>query len=637
VLAGRPPYQVMDKTLAEAARIIHDAEPTRLRTAVRDIPADVDTIVSKALEKEKDRRYSSAADLAEDIRRFLRDDPIVARAPSAGYQVRKFARRHKALVAGVLASFVLLLAGVITTSWQAVRASRAEQAAQARAQEAETARAQSEAVTTFVTDMLASVDPAEARGRDVSVREALDAAAKKIDAGAMAKQPAVEIAVRNAIGSTYAGLGLLDAAETQLRAAAALEARTGATAAVRGDTQAQIVSVMYAAGKYPEAEAAAREALRLRREAYGPNHADVAQSLDDLGAILMARRLPDQAEPMMREAVAMKKRLLPAGDPKIAVSLNNLGYLLWSRRKYQDAESAYREALASDRQTLGADHPEIATRLINLAVLYRDWGRPDEMEPLAREALAIRRKVLGPEHPEITDANETLATALELRGEHREAESLLRDALALSQRIFGEVNLHTARLQHSLAFVLWKEGKYAEAAPHFRLAVTNIPKTYGPTYRGGRLSVANLAHNLNGLGDHRAAESTAREALAAYRQVPSDELVVSPLVALGDALAAQGRYSEAEPLLREARATAEKNTPVRYPWLKGQALSSLGAVSAARHEADAEQLLLDGYESLHAAKSTPPPLLRASITRLVAFYTAAGKRQDAARWRARLD
>jgi serine/threonine protein kinase len=125
VVAERPPYELERKSLPEAARIIQDVEPTRLTSATdADVPADVETIVAKALEKEKERRYSSAADLADDIRRFLRDEPITARPPSAAYQVAKFARRHKAIVAAVVAAFLVLVSGVVATSLQAVRARR---------------------------------------------------------------------------------------------------------------------------------------------------------------------------------------------------------------------------------------------------------------------------------------------------------------------------------------------------------------------------------------------------------------------------------------------------------------------------------------------------------------------------------
>jgi tetratricopeptide (TPR) repeat protein len=636
VLAERPPYELDRKSFAEAARIIHEDEPTRLRSATRTVPADVETIVAKALEKEKERRYSSAAEMAEDIRRFLRDEPIAARPPSAAYQVRKYARRHKAIVAGVLASVVVLLFGVVATSWQAVRASRAERVAEARAHEAEIEKAKAEAVARFLTEMLASVDPSQARGRDVSVREALDAAAAKIDSGAMSKQPAVEIAVRDVIGTTYGGLGLFGAAEQQLRASIDLESRTGASALVRADTHARLVNVLYRAGKKADAIDIAREALRLRREILGETHADVATSLDDLGAMLMDGDLAS-AESLMRESLAIRRKLLPADDPQLAVGLSNLAYAIWRKGNLQEAESMFREALSLDRRRLGNDHPEVPIKLINLAVVLRDQGRLDVAEPLAREAVAIRRKILGDAHPELANALDVLAGALEGQGRNAEAEGLLREALAISQRTFGELNLNTARMHHNLGWVLCKEGAYIEAEPHLRTAVVNIPKTYGPTYRGARLAVSNLAHNLNGLGDARAAESTARQALALYRQAPADRMVATTLIALSQALVAQRRQEEAAPHLREALDTVERHPQVRFPWFKGEIQSTLGSVLAAQGKpAEAETLLLAGYEGLRDLPSTPPLRLRAALERLVSFYVANGRSADAVAWRNRL-
>jgi tetratricopeptide (TPR) repeat protein len=637
VLAERPPYELDRKSLAEAARIIQHEEPTRLSAATRAIPADVETIVAKALEKEKERRYSSAAELAEDIRRFLRDEPIAARPPTTAYQVRKFARRHKAIVAGVTGSLLILLFGVVATSWQAVRALRAERVAAARAQEADLERSKAEAVTSFLTEMLASVDPSQAQGRDVSVREALDAAALRIDAGEMAQQPEVETAVRNVIGTTYSSLGLYEPAERHLRTAIELQSKTNASPLERADTHARLVSALYAAGKRAEAEPSAREALRLRRETLGSLHADVASSLDDLGAVVGAGGDNAAAEPLVREALAIKRQVLPPDHPKLAVGLNNLGFILWRKGELKEAESLYREALDIDRRTLGGEHPEIPIRLLNLAVLYRDLGRPAEAEAMAREALGIRRKIFGDQHSDISDALDVVAAALDDQGRTAEGEALLREALTIARRAYGEVNLNTARLQHNLGWALWKQGKYSEAAPLLRSASVNIPKTYGPTYRGARLALSNLAHNLNAQGEARAAESTAREALAAYRQAPTDHMVVTALIALSHALIAERRAAEAIPHLREALATVEKHPQVRYPWFKGEVQSTLGAALAAHGEsAEAEQLLLAGYDGLRAVASTPPPRLRVAAERLVAFYVAAGKPGEAASWRARL-
>jgi tetratricopeptide (TPR) repeat protein len=636
VLTGRLPYDLDCASFAEAVRVVHDAEPARLSVSIKRVPPDLETIVAKALEKDKERRYGSAAELAEDIRRFLRDEPIAARPPNAAYQIWKFARRHKVAVAAALAFVMTLLVGVVTTSWQAVRARRAERAAATRAQEAELEKAKAQAVAGFLTEMLSAVDPSKARGREVSVRDALDAAAAKVDAGEMADQPEVESAVRDVIGTTYGSLGLYDAGERQLRASIALQSKPDADPLVRAETHAQLVSLLYSAGKYPDAEQNAREALRLRRETPGAPQDRVASSLDDLGAVLMARGDAAQAEPLMRESLALRRRVLVPDDPDLAVGLSNLAYLLWRKGSLEEAESMYREALDIDRRKLGNDHPELATRLINLAVLLRDRARPDQAEPLAAEALAIRRKVLGNQHPDVANALDVLAGVLDDRGRNAGAETLLREALGILLAR-GELSMDAARLQHNLGWMLWKQGAYAEAEPLLRAAVVNIPKTYGPTYRGARLAAANLAHLLNAQGDVRGAERVAREVLAAYRKAPNDRTVVTALIALSHSLVAQRRYAEAVPLLREALQISEQHPQVRFPWFKGEIQSTLGAVLAAQRKTDeAEPMLLAGYEGLQGAASTPPPRLRAALERLVSFYAASGRADEAATFRRQL-
>ena len=342
--------------------------------------------------------------------------------------------------------------------------------------------------------------------------------------------------------------------------------------------------------------------------------------------MLISRADMAGAEELVREALAIQRNLLPAGDPKLAVTLSNLGFIQWRKGSLEEAEALYTEALNIDRRALGNDHPEIPIKLLNLAVLMRDRGRPEAAETFAREALAIRRKILGDEHPDLSDAMDVVAAALEQRGRNAEAEPILREALAIALKAYGEVNLNTARLRHNLGWVLWKEGAYAEAEPLLRVAVTNIPKTYGAAYRGNRLAVSNLAHNLNGLGDVRAAETTARRALSLYREAPTDRMVVTALIALSHALMAQRRGDEAAPLLQEALASVEQHPQIRYPWFKGEIQSSLGAVLAAQTKLDdAERLLVAGYEGLRDTPSAPPPRIRAALERLVSFYAATGR------------
>ena len=278
LLAGRLPYEI-SKRLHEAMRTIREEDPSRLSTIDRRYRGDVETIVAKALEKDKTRRYASAAELAADITHYLKDEPIVARPPTTSYQLQKFARRHKALVGGVAAVFVVLVAGVVVSSWQAIRASRAEHAAVqerdraaaaervavqqrdratdaeqaatsardeavtakgvavaaegqakqerdravAEKQRADTESATAKAVTEFLQkNLFEQVTGGTERGaaQDLSVSGALDRTAGRID-GTFAGQPLVEAGVREAVGLAYMGLSLWDKATLQFDRAVA--------------------------------------------------------------------------------------------------------------------------------------------------------------------------------------------------------------------------------------------------------------------------------------------------------------------------------------------------------------------------------------------------------------------------------
>jgi len=164
LLADRLPYNLSNK-LHEALLAIREEDAVRLSSVNRSYRGDIETIVAKSLEKDKSRRYSSAAELAGDIRRYLTNEPIVARPPTLTYQLQKFAIRHKALVGGLASVFAVLVAGIIVSTWQAARATRAERAAteqRDRAMQAESAtHAEMERATT--AEHLASAAEAQAR------------------------------------------------------------------------------------------------------------------------------------------------------------------------------------------------------------------------------------------------------------------------------------------------------------------------------------------------------------------------------------------------------------------------------------------------------------------------------------------
>ena len=200
LLAQKMPY-ALSNLLHEAVQTIRLVEPQKLSSINRSYRGDIETIVSKALEKDKERRYPSAAALAADIRRYLRDQPIAARPPSTAYERRKFARRNKALVIGVSAVFVVLLAGVIASTWEAINARRAQR-------EAEKETAIAKAVNDFLQkDLLGQASAFNQSKPDpnITVRTVLDRAAKQVDKK-LAGQPEVQTQILTTIGNAYESL-----------------------------------------------------------------------------------------------------------------------------------------------------------------------------------------------------------------------------------------------------------------------------------------------------------------------------------------------------------------------------------------------------------------------------------------------
>jgi WD40 repeat protein len=182
LLARHLPYKT-NKKLHEALKAIREEDPTPLGKLDRSYRGDIETIVAKALEKDKARRYTSAAELAADIRRCLADQPIVARPPAVAYQLTKFARRNRALVTGVAAVFLVLILGIFVSSWQARRAAQAEQAAlkdRDRAQHAEVAAREAEAMAREEQRRAISAEIAATNQRNVAL-EAEKLASKERD------------------------------------------------------------------------------------------------------------------------------------------------------------------------------------------------------------------------------------------------------------------------------------------------------------------------------------------------------------------------------------------------------------------------------------------------------------------------
>ena len=125
LLAGRPPYDIHQLGVAEAALLIEQTEAAPLGSVRRELAGDLETIAAKAMAKGRERRYRSPAELAADVRRYLAGQPIRARPASPWYRWRKFARRNRILVGGALATLLALALGALVAVYLALGQARA--------------------------------------------------------------------------------------------------------------------------------------------------------------------------------------------------------------------------------------------------------------------------------------------------------------------------------------------------------------------------------------------------------------------------------------------------------------------------------------------------------------------------------
>ena len=463
LLARKAPYETHRKALHEAVQVIREEDPAPLSSIDRQYRGDVETIVAKALEKDKSRRYASAGEFGADIRRYLADEPIVARPPSTTYQLQKFARRHKALVAGTSAVFLVLVAGIIVSSREAVVARRAQQIA---AKEAASANA----VVDFLrNDLLAQASARNQSGsgakpdRDIKVRTALDRAAARME-GKFDKQPEVEAAIRDAMGKTYEDLGQYAESRTQLQRALDLERQVwGPENPKTLNTLNHLGRTLWHQGKYQEAGALFGPALEIERRVLGPEHPDTLYCMNNLANVYRAEAKNDQAEPLYRQTLEIRRRVLGPEHADTLSSMNNLANVYWSQGNYAQAEALYSETMKIQRRVLGPEHPSTLLSMGNLADTYADQGKYSEAEPLFTQTLEISRRVLGPEHTLTLGFLSDFSTLYQRQGQYALAETYASQVVAGRQRSgSSEDPSDIQSAMCNLVLIYVSEGKFAE-------------------------------------------------------------------------------------------------------------------------------------------------------------------------------
>jgi tetratricopeptide (TPR) repeat protein/predicted Ser/Thr protein kinase len=594
LLAGKLPY-TLTRQLHEAVRTIQEVDPVPLGAVNRMYRGDVETIAAKALEKDKTRRYSSAAELAGDIRRYLEDQPITAKPASTSYQLRKFARRHRTLVAGTAIVFAVLAAGVTVSTSEAVQARRAEKKAQ---QQSEIAQA----VNDFLRNDLLAQASAYNQAKpdpDLKVRTALDRAAARVE-GKFEKQPLVEASIRYTIGAAYIDLSL-----------------------------------------YAEAQRQFERALFLRRRELGEEHPDTIDVMGSLAAVYERSGKLKEAEPLYARVVELEERILGKDNPGTLKATNGLAVTYAEEGRMAESVALFASLVPREQRVFGEGDLQTLRAMGNLAASYDMEGKHAEAEALLVTTLEKKRRFLGEDNPETLDSMSNLASVYESEGDYAKAEPLFAESLAAYRRVLGESHRSTINAMNALAILYLLEGQTAPAETLAAQALATARQALGEAHHLTLDSMFALAKVYLSEGNDGRADGLLSRVVEARRRVLGIEHpdTLEALVALGGLRLRQRLFGEAETIFREALPAYQKSMP--DSWQISMCQSLLGASLAGQGKvAEAEPLLISGYSGMLQRKTSIDAPDRAQLTqagdRIVQFYKENRQQDKAAEWNSRL-
>lgn len=529
-------------------------------TLSRLLRGDLDAITLKALEKDRTRRYATPSELAGDIGRYLRNQPVLARPASTVYRTRKYIRRHRVGVAIAASAAVLLVSMAVAQTFE-LRRTRRE-------------RDRADRVTEFMSGMFKVSNPSQARGNDIRAREILDKASKDIETG-LAKDPELQAEMMHVMGNVYKSLGLYEKAESLLRRAVEVRRRTlGARNTDTLKSMNELASVLNLESRYSEAEKCSRETIDARSRELGSEHRDTLNSKSLLALILNDEGRYPEAEKLNREVLGVAGRVFGPQDQLTRTAMQHLAIDLAYEGKYSEAETTFRERLETDRRTYGSDHPEVLADLNNLAATLQQEEKWTEAEELYLDGLQVKRRVLGPEHPDTLMSMGNLAQVLSGEKRYAEAEKLLRETLEIKRRRLGPEHRSTLVTMGNLAEVLTSEGKYSEAGQIIRETLDTERRILGPNHSDALVTMNSLGDLLKREKRYSEAEKILREALEGRRHAlgPGHPDTAGSAYDLACVLALEGKRDEAfanlqfaveHELRADTRVDLEKNTDLK--------------------------------------------------------------------------
>ncbi len=459
--------------LGEEAKKIALSRRTEIATLAKKLHRELEWIPLKAMRKERADRYRSASEVADDIENYLKGAPLIAGPPSTIYRAKKFVRRNRALVTSVAAIVAVLAAGVVVSTLFALRAQRQAQI--------------SNAVATFLrNDLLASVDPTKAKGREITVGYLLDAASASLE-GKFNNEPLIEASIRETLGWTYRMLGKFQAAELHLERARQIRLEQLGEESPETLRSIGLAAVYRNQGQYDKLERLCIETLKICRRVLGEKHTVTLSWKNQLA-------LGYECQGRYTEAEGLFLKLQETTNPSTG------------GREEWDDPMGYQEIRGFSIFIMG-----------NLARVYRAQGRYDEAEQLGIKMLEVGRSVLGEESPWFLIYSSDLAMLYTLHGQHEKAESLYLKTIEMQRRVMGEGHRDTLVSMNGLAVLRTKQKHYNEAESLFSEVLKTRERELGEDHPDTLETKHDLATLYKEQGDYDKAELLLLKALEGRR------------------------------------------------------------------------------------------------------------------------
>lgn len=485
LLCGRTPFDEAMSGTRDPGRIrsaIESSEPatpsTRLGRATRTgegasnarppveaatLRGELDWITMKAIARDPARRYASASALADDLRRYLANEPVEAGPESRAYRISKFVRRNRAgVIAGGIAA-AGVLAGSVFSIWFGVQAIAAREAERSQRVEAERNAAIAQAVNDFLRDdLLAAVDPTRTADREITMREVLDKASATVG-DRFADQPMVEAAVRATLALTYERIGYAKDAEPHRRRELEIYTQDSGPDDRRAVTARTSLSTnLMVQSRFDEAI----ELLNLNIELVGGRpefEQDLLTVRNNLSAVYLELGRFAEAAPILAETLEAKRRELGDRDPSTLTSIFNLAGLYFSLSELDQAERLYREAYEGRAEVLGDTDPKTISSVIMWGRALFELKRFDQADEVLNRALGIVQERLDKGHPMRLSLMEAIAEMVMKRGDLEQADRLYQEVVDLRKVHQGPDHALTIHAMGQLATTRFELGRFADA------------------------------------------------------------------------------------------------------------------------------------------------------------------------------